>query len=216
MTYEMIFMLVLIAIATYVTIVGRFKLKLILIETVRIIAPLSKIVGKTLGLISSIFSKSSELTMNFSDNVKLIEEKTHLEELKLKELQKEEFGRAVRTLHAEYIALKQTDKKVDELLQQFTCDHISGLYKLVFNRFMELNEKQALLNKLVTVGNQALANNAFKIVRISDPELSVGSNGLYASIVTFELKENLEASERRIARYQERENSEVEEVQSVL
>lgn len=78
MTFKMIGILVLIAIATYVTIAGRFKPKLILIETVRIIAPLSKMVGKTFGLISIVFSKSSELTMNFSDDVKSFEERTNL------------------------------------------------------------------------------------------------------------------------------------------
>lgn len=216
MTLEMIFILVLITLAIYVTIAGRFKPKLIIIETVRIIAPLSKMVGKTFGLISSIFSKSSELTMTFSDSVKSFEERTNLEDLKQKELQNEEFGNAVRILYAEYMNLKKTDEKVDELLHQLARDPYSGSYKFIFNRFMEVNEKQALLEKLYEVGNQALARNAFKIVWISNPELVVGMNGFYASVVTFELKANLEASERRVARYQEQENTEVEEVKSVL
>lgn len=216
MTFKMIGILVLIAIATYVTIAGRFKPKLILIETVRIIAPLSKMVGKTFGLISIVFSKSSELTMNFSDDVKSFEERTNLEDLKQKELQNEEFGNAIRILLAEYNALKEKDEKVDELLHQFAHDPVSGSYKFVFNRFMEVNEGKALLRKLYEVGNQALENNTFKIIRISAPRLIVGRNGIYASIVSFELKANLEASERRVARYQERENSEVEKVESVL
>ena len=108
------------------------------------------------------------------------------------------------------------DELTKELLSDFYYDSVSQTSKLVFKRFMELTERERLIDRIKEVANASILNSNYFITEITEPKLYPGSGGTYVSNVIFDLNENNELRQRRLAEQVERENSEVDSVESVL
>ncbi|HEL2550142.1 hypothetical protein HO419_07840 [Streptococcus suis] len=198
-----------IAVGAYIFLKAQGNWKKALVELIRALAVI-------FGCIASIGEFFGGVFRRMSNGLKSFDEESNLEAIKEHENQKEALALAGRTIYSEFSALRNHDKLAEELLHNFFFDTLSGSYKIVFTRFMEISEKEKILSKLKEVANSAIADNMYYVAEITSPQLSNGTGGYYISKVIFDLKSNNEQRERRLAQHTEREHSEVDSVESVI
>ena len=193
----------------YSIIKGKGNLKVSLIELFRAFLSVFSLMGFILTCTGSFFQ-------GISASMKEIDEDLKLDKLKKDEDLKEEFRLVFNTVYQELKALHSNDELTKELLSDFYYDSVSQTSKLVFKRFMELTERESLIDRIKEVANASILNSNYFITEITEPKLYPGSGGTYVSNVIFDLNENNELRQRRLAEQVERENSEVDSVESVL
>lgn len=204
-----IFVVFIIVVSAYVFLKAQGNLRKALVELVRALTVI-------FGCIARIGEFFAGVFRTMSNGLKSFDEESNLEAIKEHENQKEALVWAGRTIYSEFSALRNHDKLTKELLHNFFFDKLSGSYKVVFARFMEISEKEEIISKLKEVANSAIAENMYYVSEITSPQLAPRTGGYYISRIIFDLKSNNEQRERRLAQHTEHEHSEVDHVESVV
>ena len=208
-SFTFIFVVFVTSIGAYIFLKSQGNWKKALVELVRALTVI-------FGFIAGFGEFFGRLFRSISNWLKYFDEESNLEAIKEKEDQKEALAWAGKTIYDEWTALKNSDEKIHELLFNFIYENITDSYKVVFTRFMEVSERKNLLSKLQEVANEAITGNMYYVAEITDPKLVIGGGGKYYSKVIFDLKTNNEQRERRLAQHIERDQSEVDRVESVV
>lgn len=203
------FVVFIIAVGTYIFLKSQGNWRKGIVELVRALAVI-------FGFIARVGDFFVGLFRVMSNGLKSFDEKSNLEAIKEREDQKEALALAAKIIYSELKALRDSDEETNELLYNFIHDNLSDSYKIVFRRFMEFTEREKLLTKLQEVANSAITDNMYYVAEITTPELVTGAGGKYVSKLIFDLKVNNEQRERRLAQHAERNQTEVESVESEL
>ena len=203
------FVVFLIAVGAYIFLKSQGNWRKGLVELVRTLAVIFGFIARVGDFLVGVFRV-------MSNGLKSFDEEYNLEAIKELENQKEALAWAAKTISSEWKALRDGDEEVRELLFNFIYDNRTDSYKVVFKRFMELSEREKLLSKLQEVANEAIAGNMYYVAEITTPKLVTDAGGKYVSKLIFDLKMNNEQRERRLAQHTERNQTEVDSVESVV
>lgn len=203
------FVVFIIAVGAYIFLKSQGNWRKGLVELVRALAVIFGFIARVGDFLVGVFRVMSY-------GLKSFDEELNLEAIKERENQKEALALAGKTIYSELKALRDSDEETNELLYNFIYDNPSDSYKIVFTRFMEFTEREKFLSKIQEVANSAITGNMYYVAEITTPKLVTGAGGKYVSKLIFDLKMNNEQRERRLAQHAERNQTEVDSVESEL